>query len=701
MFIREGVVVGDKELTIETGRMAKQADGAVVVRYGDTVVLVTVVSDKAPRDLPFLPLTVEYTERMYAAGRIPGSYFRREGRPSTLEVLSCRLIDRPIRPLFPDGYRSETQVIAMVISSDQQNPADVLAMTGASAALNISDVPWAGPVAAVRVGRVDGQLIANPTKAQQDAGDMNIVVAASTDALVMVEGTAKFVSEQDMVEALIFGQDQARPLLELQTKLRAAVGKEKRAVTPVEKDEALVALVKETAGDRVAKAIAVREKHARAAALSELGASIIEELGDDYAERVDDVKEAFGEVKRRYVRKLVVSDNIRLDGRQLDEVRKITCEVGMLPRTHGSALFTRGETQSLVTATLATSRSDQRIESIMGDFTKSFMLHYNFPPFSTGEARRFGSPGRREIGHGNLAERSLEQVLPAFPEEFPYVTRVVSEILESNGSSSMASVCGGSLALMDAGVPIKAPVAGIAMGLIYEDGEYRVLSDILGDEDHLGDMDFKVTGTRDGICAIQMDIKLESVPQEVLAKALQQAHAGRLHILDRMDDAIPAPRSDLSVNAPRILSLRIKPDRIRDVIGAGGKTIRAIQDETGAEITITDDGQVTIAAVDAGGAKKAVTLVEGLTAEAEMGAFYRGRVRRIADFGAFVEILPNTDGLVRIGDLEHHHVDKVQDVCQEGDEMVVKVVNIDRDGKIRLSRKDALDVDASKVRSML
>ena len=701
MFIRESIQVGGQELSIETGRMAKQADGAVLVSYGDTVVLVTAVSDKNARDLPFLPLTVEYTERMYAAGRIPGSYFRREGRPSTNEILTCRQIDRPIRPLFPDGYRCETQVIAMVVSSDRQNSADVLAITGASAALHISDIAWAGPLVGIRVGRVDGKLVAYPTLAQQEVSDLNLVVACSFDALVMVEGACKFAQEEDIVEALMFAQDQARPILELQEKIRAAVGKVKREAPVVEQDEGLIARVGELCHERLVAAVAIRDKQERYAQLSALGKALVEELAEDLPERGGDIKDAFGECKRRYVRNMVVKDKIRLDGRKLDEIRKITSEVGVLPRTHGSCLFTRGETQTLATATLATQRSDQRIESIMGDSNKAFLLHYNFPPFSTGEAKRFGSPGRREIGHGNLAERSIAQVLPAYPDDFPYVLRVVSEVLESNGSSSMASVCGGSLALMDAGVPIKAPVAGIAMGLIHEGGEYRVLSDILGDEDHLGDMDFKVTGTREGVCAIQMDIKLESVPRDVLARALEQARQGRLHILDKMDEALPAARVELSPNAPRIIKVKIKPDRIRDIIGPGGKTIRAIQDETSAEINVSDDGTVTIAAVDAVGAKKAVDLVEGLTAEAEIGATYRGRVRRITDFGAFVEIMPSTDGLVHISELDRGRVNRVEDVCAEGDEMVVKVINIDREGKIRLSRKEAFDVDPTEVRQMI
>ncbi|MCC6749611.1 MAG: polyribonucleotide nucleotidyltransferase [Deltaproteobacteria bacterium] len=700
MFIRESVQIGGRELSIETGKIAKQADGSVLVRYGDTVVLVTTVADKSSKPVDFLPLTVEYTERMYAAGRIPGSYFRREGRPAVHEILSCRLIDRPIRPLFPDGWRCETQVIAMVLSSDRENPADVLAITGSSAALTISDIPWAGPIAGIRVGRVNGQLVANPTQAQQEAGDINVVVACSFEALVMVEGSCRFVSEGDLVEALLFAQEQARPILELQERLRAAVGREKRPFTAEVADEGLVAMVADLVGSRLAQAIAVREKQARSKAVKESREWLLGQLGEAYVERIDEVKEAFDEAKRRYVRRMAINDRVRLDGRGLRDIRAISCEVGLLPRTHGSALFTRGETQALATATLATGRSDQRIESVMGDHSKRFLLHYNFPSFSTGEVKRFGSPGRREIGHGNLAERSLMQVLPD-GADFPYVLRVVSEIMESNGSSSMASVCGGSLALMDAGVPVKAPVAGIAMGLINEGDQFRVLSDILGDEDHLGDMDFKVTGTREGICAIQMDIKLEGLPREVLAEALAQAREGRLHILDKMAEALDAPRASLSRNAPRILTVRIKPDRIRDIIGPGGKTIRAIQEETGAEIDVSDDGTVNIASADETSARKAMDLIEGLTAEAEIGAFYRGRVRRIAEFGAFVEILPGTDGLVHISELDHKRVNRVEDVLHEGDEVVVKVINIDREGKIRLSRKEALNAAPEDVRSMV
>jgi polyribonucleotide nucleotidyltransferase len=700
MMIRESVMVDGKELSIETGRMAKQADGAVVVRLGDTMVLVTAVSDDDERDVPFLPLTVDYCEKMYAAGRIPGSFFRREGRPTFSETLTCRRIDRPCRPLFPKGWRNESQIIAIVLSTDKENPADVLALTGASAALTISDIPWAGPLAGIRVGRVDGKFVAFPTIEQLKVSDIDIVVATSFDALVMVEGGCQFISEQDMVDALSFAQEQARPILELQEKIRAAVGKAKRPKPEKDLPEEMVNKLQELCLDKLKKAIAVREKLARYIAIKEVKTWLKEELGEEWTEHKGQYSEAFDEVKRRYVRGLVVNDKIRLDGRALDEVRKITCEVGLLPRVHGSALFTRGETQGLATTTLATHTSDQRMETVYGDYMKGFLMHYNFPPFSTGEAKRFGGPGRREIGHGNLAERALLPVLPS-DEDFPYALRVVSETLESNGSSSMAAVCGGSLSLMDAGVPTKAPVAGIAMGLIQEGDKFGVLSDILGDEDHMGDMDFKVTGTREGITAIQMDIKLEGLPSEVLSRALNQAREGRMHILDKMAEALEAPRPELSDSAPRITTIKIKVDRIRDIIGPGGKMIRAIQDESGAQINVEDDGTIHVASADEAGGRKAMDLIEGLTAEAEMGVIYRGRVRRITNFGAFIEIIPGTDGLCHISEMDKGRVENVESICKEGDEMVVKVINIDRDGKIRLSRKEALDASPAEVRGML
>ena len=700
MMIRESVRIGDKELSIETGRMAKQADGAVIVRLGDTMVLVTAGADSEPRDLPFLPLTVDYTEKMYAGGRIPGSFFRREGRPTTPEVLVCRQIDRPIRPLFPNGWRCESQVIAIVMSTDKQNSSDVLALTGASAALSISDIPWDGPLAGIRVGRVDGKLIAFPTEDEQKASDMNIVVACSFDALVMVEGSCEFVDEDDLVEALTFAEEQARPILELQEKLKAAVGKEKRARPEINLDEELVNKVTELAKDKFFVALAVREKMARYAAIKEVKNWVKAEMEEEFGERMGEVKEAFDVMKKRLVRTMVLETGERLDGRALDEIRQITCEVGVLPRVHGSALFTRGETQALATATLSTHASDQRMESVYGDWEKDWMLHYNFPPFSTGEVKRYGSPGRREIGHGNLAERSITPVLPS-EEEFPYCLRVVSEIMESNGSSSMASVCGGCLSLMDAGVPLKAPVAGIAMGLISEGDNFAILSDILGDEDHMGDMDFKVTGSRQGVTAIQMDIKLDGLPREVLGKALKQAREGRLHILDCMAEALETPRDMVNTNAPRIVSIKVKPDKIRDIIGPGGKMIRAIQTESGAQINVQDDGTVQVAAPDAEHARKALDLIEGLTAEADIGVVYMGIVKSIRPFGAFIEILPGTDGLCHISELDNGRVGQVEDVVNLGDEVAVKVIKVDRDGKIGLSRKEALGVDPSKIRKMV
>lgn len=699
MFIREGVILGGKELSIETGKIAKQADGAVVIRYGETVVFVSAVASDSAKEDDFLPLTVDYSERMYAAGRIPGSYFRREARPAAHEILACRLIDRPIRPLFPDAWCNETQVIAMVLSSDGENSADVLAITGASVALTISSIPWQGPIAGIRVGRVNGKLIANPTQSEQTAGDLNIVVACSRDALVMVEGECKFISEADMVEALEFAQKQAMPIIELQEQLRQAIGKEKRVVVESKIDTELVAKISQLAEGRLAEAIAIREKQQRSSAVSEVKKWIISQLGEAYAEREAEVKTVFDDLKRRYVRQMVIEKQVRLDGRKTNEIRPIWGEVGVLPRPHGSALFTRGETQALAVTTLATSRSDQRIESVMGDFTKNFMLHYNFPPFSTNEVKRFGAPGRREIGHGFLAERSIQQVLPSF-ESFPYVVRIVSEIMESNGSSSMATVCGGSMALMDAGVPITAPVAGIAMGLIKEGDRFAVLSDILGDEDHLGDMDFKVTGTKDGICAIQMDIKLDGLPGEVLAQALNQAREGRMHILGKMAEVIDKTRPNLSPNAPRILTIRINPDRIRDVIGQGGKTIRALQEQTGTEINITDDGTVNIASTDERSAQKAVQMIEALTAEPEVGTVYLGRIKRIKPFGVFVEILPGVEGMCPREEMTDQRVNRIEDICQEGDEIVVKMIAMTRQG-VRLSHLAAENVPEEQILKML
>jgi polyribonucleotide nucleotidyltransferase len=699
MYIKESVTLGSREFSIETGKMAKQADGAVVIRYGDSMVLVTAVANKSPREgVDFLPLTCEFVEKTYGGGKIPGGYFKREGRPTEAEVLTSRLIDRPCRPLFPKGWRFESQVIAMTLSFDKENPTDVLAMTGASAALHLSNIPWAGPFVGVRVGRIEGQFIINPTFSQRDQSDLDVVVAASRDAIVMVEGGADQVSEDVLVDALMFAHQSAQPVLDLIEKLRAAVGQPKREFVPPAKDEALAARVAELGRERMRAAVTIREKHRRheqeAVVAKEIIAALCQVDDAPYAGREKEVTEAVASMHKKLVRSMVLDEQVRIDGRRTSEIRPITCEVGLLPRTHGSALFTRGETQGLVTVTLGTKQDEQRIDSLLGDITKRFLLHYNFPPFCTGEAKPMRGQSRREVGHGALAERALLRVMPR-EEDFPYVVRIVSEILESNGSSSMATVCGGSLSLMDAGVPIAAPVSGIAMGMIYEkggDGAERaaILSDILGDEDHLGDMDFKVCGTRKGITAVQMDIKIQGLSRDLLHRALLQARDGRLYILDKMALGLPAPRSELSRYAPRIFTMTVKPDQIRDIIGSGGKTIRAIQDQTGVTINIEDDGTVQIASPDQMSAQRAIDIIKGLTAEPEIGSYYMGVVRRVVEFGAFVEILPGTDGLVHISELAHERVNNVTDVVKEGDEVLVKVVSIDRMGKIRLSRKEAL-----------
>ena len=709
MYIKESVFLGGKELSIETGKMAKQSDGAVMIRYGESMVLVTAVAAKSAREgIDFLPLTCEYVEKTYGGGKIPGGYFKREGKPTDAETLVSRLIDRPSRPLFPKGYRCDTQVIAFAVSFDRENPTDVLAMTGAAAALHLSDIPWDGPYVGVRVVRVNGQFIINPTFQQRDQSDLEFVVAVSRDAIVMVEGGADQISEDVAVDALFFAHKEAQPVLDLLEKLRAAIGKPKRTFVPPQKDEALFKKVKELGAERMRAAVTVREKHKRHDQEALVGQQILAELCGEgllYAGRNKEVNEAIQSLHKKTVREMVLGEAIRIDGRRTTDIRPITTEVGLLPRVHGSALFTRGETQALVTATLGTSQDEQRLDSLLGDVTKRFMLHYNFPPFSTGEAKPMRSQSRREVGHGALAERALLRVMPT-EKDFPYVVRIVSETLESNGSSSMAAVCGGTLALMDAGVPIVAPVSGIAMGLIYEKGEsgssdrIAILSDILGDEDHLGDMDFKVCGTRKGITSVQMDIKIPGLSREVLQRALRQAREGRLYILDKMAQTIAAPNKEMSKYAPRIYRLHVKPDRVRDIIGPGGKMIRAIIEQTGVAIDIEDDGTVNIASPDGPSAQKAIDIVKGLTAEPEVGSFYMGTVRRIVEFGAFVEILPGTDGLVHVSELSNERVHNISDVVKEGDEVMVKVIGIDRTGKIRLSRKEALGQTPDQVHNL-
>ena len=692
------IEVGGRRLRLETGDMAKQASGAVLASYGDTVVLVTAVGDVRVREgIDFLPLSVDYMEKGFAVGRIPGGFFRREiGRPSERETLISRLIDRPIRPLFPRGYRNEIQVIATVLSADTDNDPDTIAIVGASAALEISDVPFEGPIAAVRVGRFNGELVINPSAAVLENSDFNIVVASNRKGIVMVEGNALFVSEDDLLEALFYAHESIQPILDLQETLKAKCGKSKKSFEAPQQDESLVALVAELAQERIQEANTIAAKEERYEARRTVFLDVMEVLGSEFAERESEVQEIIYDLEKKYVRNMILSQKTRIDGRGLANIRTIDCQVGILPRTHGSGLFTRGETQVLSAVTLGSAADEQKIEALAGDEYKNFMLHYNFPPYCVGETRFLRGPSRREIGHGALAERTIKAVMPSH-DDFPYTVRVVAEVLESNGSSSMASVCASSLALMDAGVPLKSAVGGIAMGLIMEDERVAILSDILGDEDHLGDMDFKVTGNPEGVIALQMDIKVAGVPREVMRQALYQAKEGRLFILEKMSQTIPAAREELSPFAPRVISIEIHPDKIRDVIGPGGKTIRNIIAETGTKIDVDDDGKVTIMSADLAGCQKAVEMIEKLTAEAEVGGLYLGKVRKITDFGAFVEILPGTDGLIHISQLDHKRVQKVRDVLNEGDEVLVKVLEIDRDGRIRLSRKAALGESLSKV----
>ncbi len=686
--------VGDKTLSIETGRLAKQAS-SVVVQLGDTVVLATAVSSNPRPGIDFFPLTCDYVEKVYAAGRIPGGFFKREGRPSEREVLTSRLIDRPIRPMFAEGYKNEVQIIATVLSADTQNLSDVLAMTGASAALTISSIPFEGPLAGLRVGRIDGQFVAFPTRDQMESSDMDLILAVSRESIAMVEGGCAQVSEDDLIAALEFGHEAAQPLIDLQLALREQAGVALQTFEKPPFDEDLARAMEDRYSQRVTEALTVPDKMERRAAVAAVKQAIFEEMAAEKAEEDPAqvqtlLRAAFGRLEKTLIRNMVLDERRRIDGRATDEVRPITAEVGVLPRTHGSALFTRGETQALVVATLGTADDAQRIDALEGNSLKDFTLHYNFPPYSVGETKMLRSPGRREIGHGALAERALRPVVP-LDDSFPYTIRLVSEILESNGSSSMASVCGGSLAAFDAGVPMKAPVAGIAMGLIKEGDRVAVLTDILGDEDHLGDMDFKVAGTRNGITAFQMDTKIKGVSMEIMRRALAQAREGRLHILDKMAEVLPEPRPELSPYAPRITSIWINTDKIRDVIGPGGKTIRGIVEKTGVKIDVDDSGQVLIASPDGEAAGRAERMIRELTQEAEVGKLYLGQVKRVTDFGAFVEIFPGTEGLVHISHLAKGRVRRVTDVINEGDEVLVKVIDIDRSGKIRLSRKEALE----------
>jgi polyribonucleotide nucleotidyltransferase len=682
--------IDGKILSIQAGKVAKQASGSVVVQYGDTIVLVTVVSAYEERQSNFLPLTVEYQEKIYAAGRIPGNYFRREiGRPSEKETLTARLIDRPIRPLFPKGYRYETQVIATVLSMDQENDPDTLAMLGASAALTLSDIPFAGPIAMVRVARIDGQLRINPTIPEWEKSDISIIVAGSKTGVVMVEGGANLVSEADMLEAIFFGHRSMQPLIDLQLKLQETHGVEKRPFEPPAKDEALAGKL-EAAAAPIRETIVIPEKTKRSAAMRNLKTQLVENLGEEYEGREGEAYDALSDLQKKISRDLILKEGRRIDGRRFDEIRPITCEAGILPRPHGSALFTRGETQVLGVLTLGSGQDEQRVETLSGEEFRPFMLHYNFPPYSVGEVKRMGGPSRRDIGHGGLSTRAIEKILPD-KENFEYTIRLVSEVFESNGSSSMGTVCSCCLALMDGGVPIKAPVAGIAMGLVKEDDQIVILSDILGDEDHTGDMDFKVAGTRDGITALQMDIKILELSKDIMEKALAQAKIGRLHILDKMEAALKEPRPEISPFAPTIITIQINPDKIREIIGPGGKVIRGIQSETNTNVSVEDSGQVKVAAFSKEEGAAAIKMIEDLTREPEVGAIYEGTVVKITDFGAFVQIMPGTDGLVHISQLANHRVTKVSDIVKEGDKLKVKVLEINRDGKIRLSHKVLLE----------
>lgn len=688
--------IGKETLSIQTGKVARQASGSVVVQYGETIVLVTVVSAKDERpDVDFLPLTVEYQEKIYSAGRIPGNYFRREiGRPSDKETLTARLTDRPIRPLFPKGYAFETQVIVTVLSMDKVNDPDVLAINGASAALMISDIPFEGPIACVRVGRVDGQLIANPTFEERKNSDISVIVAGSKTGIIMVEGGGNIVSEAEMLEAIFFGHEKLQPIIGLQEKLLESAGVEKRVFTPKEADAELTEKIAAAASEKIAETVTIPGKVARSKALSALKTEIFEGLGEDYADRKKEVSGIFKDLEKNICRNMILKQGRRIDNRAFDEIRPITCEVGLLPRVHGSALFTRGETQVLGVLTLGSGPDEQRIETLLGEEHRSFMLHYNFPPFSVGEVRRAGGPSRRDVGHGTLARRAIQKVLPE-EEEFDYTIRIVSEVLESNGSSSMGTVCSASMALMDGGVPIKAPVSGIAMGLVTDGETTAVLSDILGDEDHTGDMDFKVAGTAEGITALQMDIKVRELSKDILAKALEQAKGGRLHILGEMQKAISTHRDEMSPYAPNVYNIQINPERIGDVIGPGGKMIRSIQSETNTQIEINDNGIVKIAAVSKEEGDRAAQIVQDIGMDPEIGATYEGKVVKITDFGAFVQIKPKTDGLVHISELANYRVKQVSDIVKEGDVIKVKVIDVSRDGKIKLSRK-ALLTDEKK-----
>ncbi|RIX51778.1 polyribonucleotide nucleotidyltransferase [Paenibacillus nanensis] len=696
MLQRIETTLGGRPLVLETGRLAKQANAAVTVRYGETVILCTVTASTEPKDLDFFPLTVNYEERLYAVGKIPGGFIKREGRPSEKAILSSRLTDRPIRPLFPEGFRNDVQIANIVMSVDQDCSPEIAAMIGTSAALTISDVPFNGPIGGVVVGRINGQFVINPTVAQEQETDIYVVVAGTKDAIMMVEAEANEVPESVMLEAIMFGHDAIKSIVQSIEELQALAGKEKMEVKLHTVNATVNAEVREYASARLVEAVKIPEKHARQDAIDAVNSDTVAHFEAKYAdtpELLADVKEVLYDIVKEEVRRLITHDKVRPDGRKLDEIRPIECDVALLPRTHGSGLFTRGQTQALSICTLGAMGDVQILDGISPEETKRFMHHYNFPPFSVGEARPLRPPGRREIGHGALGERALSKVIPS-EAEFPYTIRLVSEVLESNGSTSQASICASTLAMMDAGVPIKAPVAGIAMGLIKDGDHFSILSDIQGMEDHLGDMDFKVAGTAQGVTAIQMDIKIDGIDRSILEQALEQAREGRMHILGKMLEVMSAPRTSLSKYAPKILTLRINPDKIRDVIGAGGKIINKIIEETGVKIDIEQDGSVFIASSNEEMNQKAKAIIEGIVKEVVVGEIYLGTVKRIEKFGVFVEILPNKDGLVHISQLSTERVAKCEDVVKIGDQITVKVTEIDQQGRVNLSRKAVLTAEA-------
>jgi polyribonucleotide nucleotidyltransferase len=694
MIIEESMEIGGRTLSVEVGRVARQADGAVLVRYGDTIVLVTsCISEEPLEGASFLPLLVDYREKSYAAGKIPGGFFKREGRPSEKEILSARLIDRPIRSLFPDGFSHEVQVVATVLSSDQENDSDILAMIGASASLGLAGAPFGGPIGVVRIGRKNGELIVNPTFKERDEGDIDLVAVAVGEELVMIEGGMKEVGREDLMKCLRLAQEVVPGIIDLQHRINERCGAGKMEFTPRVPKPEILQEARQRYEARIAEANRISDKEKRQAELGIISKEALENLAEMFPDSDLDITDSLHILERDEVRRMISETGRRVDGRGLRDLRPISCEVGVLPRTHGSALFTRGQTQSLAVITLGTAMDEQRVDDLEGETSKSYMLHYNFPPFSVGEIKPIRGPARREIGHGALAERSIRPVIPE-SEKFPYTIRVVSDILESNGSSSMATVCAGSLALMDAGVPVKAQVAGIAMGLVKDGDAYHILTDIMGVEDHHGDMDFKIAGTKNGYTGIQMDLKIPGIPGEVLARVIEQADEARVKIHEAMDNTLAEPRPEISSYAPRIVAIRVDRDKIREIIGPGGKTIRKIIEETGAVIDIEDTGEVKIASPDGEALNKALEMINALIEEPEVGRTYNGTVKKIVDFGAFVEILPGKEGLLHISEIEHRRIKTVKDVLSEGDKVLVKVIGLERDGKIRLSRKALLDRDA-------